>query len=111
MKENGNEEALARDGCHLRAVTGISPAVFHRGQTFVFAHNESESIVESFAIVEFSALKHLTWKRGTTDTGVIEVVIPAREIFDPGVLSSCPGRVKEGGTEAETPALFGFVLI
>src|SRR5258708_11068990 len=111
MKENGNEEALARDGCHLRAVTGISPAVFHRGQTFVFARNESESIVESFAIVEFSALKHLPWKRGTTDTGLIEVVIPEREIFDRGVQTSCPGRVKVGETHAETSALFGFVSI
>jgi hypothetical protein len=44
------------------------------------AHLESEGVVESFSIVEFSALEYLLEERGATDRWVVEVFVPQHEI-------------------------------
>jgi hypothetical protein len=102
---------LLRKTRHVRAVTSIRTTVIHRVQPSVLFQDQSESIIERLAVVQFSSLQHLFTKRRPANAWVIEVLIPQSEIFNCRVQTRSTRSVKVGDAEAESFTLGWLVSI
>src|SRR5580693_6124264 len=68
----------------IGTVARIRAAVIDRFKTAILSMYQPERIIQLFAAVEFAALQLLGDHRGAAHSGIVEVLIPVRQILNGG---------------------------